>query len=69
MSGIRENDKIMPVITIVLYWGDKKWDGVRSLYDMFDVKGNILKCIHDYYIDLIASIEIDDFGNNQCEVH
>ena len=26
MSGIRENDKIMPVITVVLYWGDKKID-------------------------------------------
>ena len=68
LSGILKNDKIMPVVTIVLYWGDKKWDGARSLYDMYEVKENILKFIPNYYINLIAPNEIEDFAKFHTEI-
>ena len=61
LSGILKDDKIMPVVTIVLYWGDKKWDGARSLYDMFEVRKDILKYVPNYRVNLVAPNEINDF--------
>ena len=40
ISGMRKEDKFVPVITIVVYYGsDRPWDGARTLYDLLDVKG------------------------------
>ena len=61
LSGISKDDKIIPVITIVLYWGDKKWNGARNLYDIFNINGDVLRFIPNYYINLISPNEIEDF--------
>ena len=34
LSGLKRDDRIHPVITIVLYYGEKEWDGPISLKDM-----------------------------------
>lgn len=36
LSGIRKDDIIKPVITMVLYWSPNEWDGPKSLYDLMD---------------------------------
>ena len=33
---IRKNDRLYPVMTLVVYWGEKEWEGPRSLHDMID---------------------------------
>jgi len=30
-----ENDRLMPCITLVVYWGEEPWRGPRRLSDMF----------------------------------
>lgn len=39
VNGIPKGTKILPVITLVFYVGEKPWDGPRELYDMFDIPG------------------------------
>lgn len=39
IKKIFKEDKIIPVITVVLYFGEKPWDGPRSLKDMMGWKG------------------------------
>ena len=38
LSGIAKDDRFLPVITIVLYFG-KHWDGARDLKDLLNMKG------------------------------
>lgn len=63
LSGFGKNDKLVPVITITIYWGAGKWDGPRSLHEMFDTEDEtILKYAQDYKVNLIIPDEIEDFG-------
>lgn len=34
LYGIRGKDKLYPVITLVVYWGENTWKGPRNLHDM-----------------------------------
>lgn len=57
-----KDDKLIPVVTITLYWKAGAWDGLRSLHEMFDVqKDEILKYVPDYRMNLIVPDEIKDF--------
>ena len=38
ISGFSKEDRIIPVITIVLYYGERKWDGATDLYGLMDVR-------------------------------
>lgn len=40
LSGLQKDDKITPVITLVVYFGAKPWDGPMSIHEMFSTKKN-----------------------------
>lgn len=66
LSRFRKNDKIIPIITLTFYYGEKEWDGALSLYDMFQFSGTeaehtlFKKYISDYHINLIDASKIDN---------
>jgi hypothetical protein len=61
LSGLRKNDKLMPIITVVFYLGDKPWDGPKSLHDMLNIHDDFLrKYVPDYRINLISPLDMDD---------
>ena len=63
LSGFTNEDKLIPVITLVVYWGDKEWKAPRRLSEMFDNHDHRLASfIADYEINLIAPEEIVDFN-------
>ncbi len=70
LSGFTKNDKIMPVITLTVYFGAKEWDAPRCLKDMFseDVNVEILNEIDDYKLHLIVPAEIEDFSVFKTEL-
>lgn len=39
MYKVKERDRIRPVSTLVIYWGNKPWDGPRSLHEFLDFSG------------------------------
>lgn len=61
LSGFYKDDRIFPVITIVVYFGAEKWDGPLSLREML-VKENeeLLALINDYKIHLITPEGLTD---------
>jgi len=62
LSGFMKEDKLIPVITLTVYWGAAAWDAPRSLHEMFAVSDpNILKYVEDYHLHLIVPGEITDF--------
>lgn len=61
ISGISKEDKLVPVITLVVYFGPNKWDGPRTLHEMFDIKDKkILEYINDYKLNLLEPAVIED---------
>ena len=54
LSGFYKEDKIVPVITLVIHFGADAWDGPMSLHEMMAVDDpDILRLIPDYRISLI----------------
>ena len=74
LSGFRKEDKLTPVITLVLYFGVDKWDGAKSIHEMLNTRDpRLLKYVQDYRINLIepAGIEpeeLDKFSTSLREV-
>ena len=61
LSGLRKDDKLMPIITAVVYLGDEPWDGPRSLFDMLDVQDKRLyRFLNDYKLNLISPADMAD---------
>lgn len=55
LSGMRKTDKLMPVITIVVYYGDQPWDGATTLHGMLDIPEEVGKYVNDYKMLLVEA--------------
>lgn len=55
LSGIKKGDKLIPIITLVVYFGQEDWDGPMSLYDMLDIGDEKLyNYIQNYKLNFIS---------------
>lgn len=62
-SGIKKGQKLVPIITLVLYMGkDKLWDGARSLYEMLEVDEEIKPFVNDFKLNLFDYHDWKDFS-------
>lgn len=43
LSGLRKEDRLVPVVTIVLYWGTGDWDGCKSIHELLGLKEAVKK--------------------------
>ncbi len=69
LSGFAKDEKLLPVITITIYWNTGCWDGARSLHEMLDVNDkSILNYISDYKLNLVVPEEIEDFDKFKTEI-
>ena len=56
LSGFRKNDRLTPILTLVLYFGREPWDGPRTLKEMLDLREcppEVARQIADYPLRLI----------------
>lgn len=71
LSGFMKEDRLLPVVTLVIYFDSKEWSGPLSIHDMFDKRdARVLALVPDYKINLLApaSIEDEDFGKFQSSL-
>ena len=55
LSGFYKEDRLIPVITLVILFSPDKWDGPTSLHEMLNVDDeHILSLVPDYQIHLIT---------------
>ena len=70
LSGFHKSDKLIPVITAVVYFGADEWDAPMSIHEMLQVPDEeLLAFIPDYKINLIAPARLnaEDFSTKQHE--
>lgn len=74
LSGFWKEDRLLPVVTVIVYFGAEEWDGPLSLREMYAECGReILRYAMDYHINLItpsglSDREIDAFQSNMREI-
>lgn len=65
LSGFCKEDKLLPIITAVVYLGAEPWDGPKSLFDMLKVADRrIYRFLNDYKLNLISPA---DMGEEEFE--
>ena len=70
LSGFYKEDRISPVITLVVHFGAEEWDGPLSLYEMMELEDPTLKeFVQDYRIYLIdpyrlTEEDLEKFSSN-----
>ena len=60
ISGFSKTDKIIPIITLTVYWGSEEWDAPRCLHDMMVIPEGLEKFVNDYKLNLIIPREVAD---------
>ena len=55
LSKMKKTDKFTPVITIVVYYGEKPWDGAVSLHGMLNIPEEMKAFVNDYKILLVEA--------------
>jgi hypothetical protein len=64
LSGFYRDDRLIPVITLVIFFSPDRWDGPRSLHDMFEIQDErVLRYVPDYRINLI-----EPYGHSEEEL-
>ena len=70
------SDKLFPVVTMVVYWSDKDWDGPRTLREMLQLSGvddldkELLKLVPEYPLHLVnlASLEHTEYFQTELRI-
>lgn len=71
LSGISNCDRLQPVITICVYWGEKSWNGPRNLHEMLDISSEIAQYkdrIGNYSLNLLEVRKIEDLETYDGEL-
>ena len=68
LSGMRKTDKFTAVITVVVYYGERPWDGARSLHEMLNIPEEMKKYVNDYRMILVEARENNLMLQNENNV-
>lgn len=61
LSGFMKADHLLPIVTLVVYFDSKEWEGPLSIHEMFAGQdARVLAFVPDYRINLIAPAAIED---------
>ena len=61
LSGFWKEDRLIPSITVTIFFGPEEWDGLLSLFEMMGVSNpDVLACMGNYHVRLIASAQMAD---------
>lgn len=62
LDALHEEDKLKPIINLVLYYGKEPWNGATSLKEMFPhVPEKIREVFPDYRINLIQARDVEHY--------
>lgn len=53
LSGINKRERLHPIISLCVYYGDEKWDGPLCLTDMLSIPEDCKELVSDYKMNLI----------------
>ena len=68
LSGFWKEDRLIPSITLTIFFSSEVWDGPLSLSDMMDISDpSILACMNNYQIHLITPSQMTEDEINKFQ--
>lgn len=61
LSGMLKTDRLHPVISICVYYGEERWDGPICLSDMLKIPQELKEIVSDYKMKLVSVKESEQF--------
>lgn len=55
LSGMKRTDRLTPVITLVVYYGENPWDGSTTLHGMLNLPDKMKPFVNDYKMLLVEA--------------
>lgn len=71
LSGMAKEDRLIPVITLVVYWGSESWSGPKTLHEMLDIPPVLEQykdIINDYRMNLLEVNSMKNLESYQGEL-
>ena len=53
LSNLKKTDRLHPVVSLCVYYGEKEWDGPFCLTDMLEIPEKLKSLVSDYKMNLI----------------
>ncbi|MBR4752309.1 MAG: Rpn family recombination-promoting nuclease/putative transposase [Thermoguttaceae bacterium] len=60
LSGFRKTDKLIPVVTLTIYFGPDSWNGPKDLHSMMAADEETLRFVPNYRLNLLAPSELSE---------
>ena len=61
LSGFWKEDRLIPSVTVTIFFGAEEWDGPLSLFDLMDASDPaIMACMDNYHVRLISPARMSD---------
>ena len=61
LSGMKKTDRLHPVITLCVYYGEEPWDGPFSLLDMLEIPEELKPLVCDYKMNLLQVRDSENY--------
>lgn len=68
LSGLKKEDRLHPVVSICVYYGENEWDGPLHLTDMLEIPNEVKPIISDYKMNLVQVRECIDFRFRNTDI-
>lgn len=69
LSGMKKGDRLHPMITLCVYYGEDPWDGPLSLTDMLEIPDELKPLVNDYKMNLVQITESEKYHFHTEDVH
>lgn len=61
LSGMKKTDRLHPMITLCVYYGEEPWDGPFSLIDMLKIPKELKPLVCDYKMNLLQVRDSENY--------
>ena len=71
LSGFSKEDRLQPVVTIVLYYGEEPWEAATDLHGILDMDGlpeELKACINNYPLHIIDVRRMEHTDNFKTDL-
>ena len=69
LSNFKKTDRLHPMITLCVYYGDTDWDGPLCLTDMLEIPDKIKPLVSDYKMNLVELKKSNDMKFHNDDVN
>lgn len=60
LSKMKKTDRLHPVVSICIYYGEKEWDGPFRLTDMLEIPEELKEIVSDYDMHLVQLVKSEE---------